>query len=91
MRIRFIADTAELIRGLAVIVLALLSAIDTSATPPANDNFADRIILQQPPPGGSIMVTGTLNGATVEPNEPIDSGYYSPVGLVAATAVDKTG
>jgi len=42
-----------------------LSVAITAATPPANDNFADRIAIAQPG-----TVTGTNVGATAEANEP---------------------
>jgi len=55
-------------------ILCLLAALDGSASPPSNDNFADRILL------AGARVTGTASNAeaTREPGEPI--GVTSPNG-----------
>jgi len=50
--------------------LALASATGAFAQTPANDDFANRTVLS----GSSISFTGSLAGATLEPNEP---SYYS--------------
>jgi hypothetical protein len=54
---------------------ALMLAAATTAfaqSPPANDNFANRIVLT----GSSITFTGTLVGSTIETGEGFAQGYY---------------
>jgi autotransporter-associated beta strand protein len=51
----------------------LLKLVTGSADPvPANDNFANRIVLS----GSNVTVTNTTLGATLEPGEPLHRGYY---------------
>src|SRR5258705_5412560 len=55
----------------AALMLALAPAT-FAQSPPANDNFANRIALT----GSSITFTGTLVGSTIETGEGFAQGYY---------------